>query len=411
MRIVRLVEEAFHRDDEDRPLREIRTPPAYLRAGDIEHKACPYAGSRARSGCPINVGALRQASAHWPELIDALALVRTLHRDARGAGPATLMDLWRVSQLGAALPWFYLLRARGAAPAPAFAAALAKACQGTGVWAQRVLADELAGAPPSGAWTAEAILASSERTGTLVGEVEACAGPEAMLRRCFAALVDGAPTLAHPAVAALAVERDALLGFGAHYANWKLVLWLHALARQFVYADLLLALGHDHALAAPIAALAAAGDDPPDFVRVAPADPAAVSLPSRVAWLTQVASRVVPFAPDGSDRALTAAALAIARVSGVDDFAGDLHDEVAAVARLGAPAAALAARALMTYARLDAILGVAAAAVEAGFARADGDDRPVARLDAATRDRLLSAPPRAALTALAPRTLAALAAR
>ena len=72
MRIVRLVEEAFHRDDEDRPLREIRTPPAYLRAGDIEHKACPYAGSRARSGCPINVGALRQASAHWPELIDAL---------------------------------------------------------------------------------------------------------------------------------------------------------------------------------------------------------------------------------------------------------------------------------------------------------------------------------------------------
>jgi len=256
-----MVEETFHRDDEDRPLREIRTPPAHLRPGDIEHKVCPYPGSRARSGCPMNAGALRQVSAHWAEIIDALALVGALHRDARGPGPATLMDLWRVSQLGAALPWFFLLR-RGAGPAPAFAAALAKACQGTGVWAQRVLADELAGAPPSGAWTAEAILASSERTGTLVGEVEACAGPEAMLRRFFAALIDGAPTLAHPAVAALAAERDALLGFGAHYANWKLVLWLHALARQFVYADLTLALGHDHPLVAPIAALTEAGDDP-----------------------------------------------------------------------------------------------------------------------------------------------------
>lgn len=405
-----MVEETFHRDDEDRPLREIRTPPAHLRPGDIEHKVCPYPGSRARSGCPMNAGALRQVSAHWAEIIDALALVGALHRDARGPGPATLMDLWRVSQLGAALPWFFLLR-RGAGPAPAFAAALAKACQGTGVWAQRVLADELAGAPPSGAWTAEAILASSERTGTLVGEVEACAGPEAMLRRFFAALIDGAPTLAHPAVAALAAERDALLGFGAHYANWKLVLWLHALARQFVYADLTLALGHDHPLVAPIAALTEAGDDPPDFVRVAPPDPAAVSLPSRVAWLTQVASRVVPFAPDGGDRALAVAALAIARVSGVDDVPGELHDEVAAVARLGAPAAALAARALSTYARLDALLGAAAATVEAGFARADGDAHPVARPNAATRDRLLSAPPRAALTALAPRTLGALAAR
>ena len=74
-------------------------------------------------------------------------------------------------------------------------------------------------------------------------------------------------------------------------------------------------------------------------------------------------------------------------------------------------AASPSARALAACARLDAPLGAAAATVEPGSARADGDAHPVARPNAATRDRLLSAPPRAALTALAPRTLGALAAR
>lgn len=403
--VVRMVAEQFHRDDEGRLLRESRAP-AHVRPGEIQHRTCPYAGERRQHPCPMNASALRQTAAHWSDIVDALALLRLIHAEQRGPGAPGLMDLWRVSQLGSALPWFYLLRASSGERCPAFAAALAKATQGVGLWAQRALAEQLAGAPPV-ELTAVGILAAVEASGTLVGEAEVCAGSEAMLRRFFDVLVDGTPTVTSPALARLAAEQADVLTFGAHYASFKLLLWILSLARHFVYSDLLAAVGPHHPLAAPLGALRDAGCDPPDFFLIAPPEPAAVPLANRAAWLDGVATLVVPLAPDGSDGALRAAALAIAHVSGASIAPAELVAEVRTSACIDEHHATIVARALLTYARLDAILGEVAAAVELGFRCGDRGATPPTRFDAAARDALIATPPRAVLARLAPVGLAA----
>lgn len=58
--VARMIEERFHRDVEDRPIREGRTPSEHLREGDIEYRTCPYAGARHQHANPMNVSALRQ---------------------------------------------------------------------------------------------------------------------------------------------------------------------------------------------------------------------------------------------------------------------------------------------------------------------------------------------------------------
>src|SRR5688572_18472589 len=129
-----MIEEQFHRDDEARPLREGRTPAEHLREADIEYKPCPYAGSRREHALPMNVSALHQMSAHWDDILGAMVMMRDAYREIRGVTELDLMDAWRVSQLGSALPWWFVL-GKGET-SPAFAAALAKAMQGVGLWAQ-----------------------------------------------------------------------------------------------------------------------------------------------------------------------------------------------------------------------------------------------------------------------------------
>jgi hypothetical protein len=139
--VLRMVEEQFHRDaEDDRPVREGRTPAEYLRDGEIEYRTCPYSGSR--SGQPMNVSALRQMGTRWDEIVDALALLRAAYAEARGSYTPDLMDVWRVSQLGSALPWFHILRAADAR-APAYAAALSKITLGTGIMTQRLYVKQL----------------------------------------------------------------------------------------------------------------------------------------------------------------------------------------------------------------------------------------------------------------------------
>src|SRR5688500_12719854 len=112
-----MVQEQFHRDTEDRPIREGRTPPSELREGEIEYKTCPYPGSRYMNGRPMNVSALRQTSTHWDEVIDAVAALRVAYTEARRGYRRDVMDIWRVSQLGSALPWFFILREGVTCPA------------------------------------------------------------------------------------------------------------------------------------------------------------------------------------------------------------------------------------------------------------------------------------------------------
>lgn len=396
--LLRMLEERHHRDADDRPLCEVRTPPEHLRPGDLIHRACPYPGSR--HGRPMNVAALAQMSSHWDDVVDTLAVLRTRYAAARPEAAPELLDVWRVSQFAASLPWFFLLRRDQ--PIPGFAAALAKATQGVGLWAQRILVERLAGGPAP-AMTAAAIAASAEATGLLVGEVEACAGSEAMIRRFLEALLTGRPRAEGPAVAALAAAGDEVERFAAHYTNLKLVWWLLALARRFVYADLAAAVPAGHPLGAALVELRDGPGDPPDFFLVGPADPAAVARPVRGAWLTGLAGLVEPLAPDGSDRVLGAVARAVAGAVGAEEPpAATLTDEAATT--VGPDAAPAVAQALATYVHLDRLLGLAATAVEAGL-RGDGTE---VHFPPALRDRLIAAPARAVVTQLAPRTIAAL---
>lgn len=362
--VVRMVEERFHRDDEDRPLREGRTPRELLRPGEIEYRTCPYPGGRHLHANPMNASALRQTSAHWDEILDALARLRTAYARARGGWGSTLADLWRVSQLGSALPWAYVLP--GCGPAPAYAAALAKATLGVGIWAHRMLARGLAEnwTPPP--LTPAAIVELAEASSTLIGATEVCAGSERMLLRFFEAMCEGEP--AGIGRAAELGDAAAVVELGAHYAAFKVALWIYATARRFLYADVA---ASDPARAEQARALLAAPGEPPDCFTVAPRELAAVPPARRAAWLARLAALLEPFAPGGGDRTIR-----------------DAVTRMAAAAGEAAPPAA-------TYARLDAIFGEVVAAVEAGFRRAAGAPPCTEPIDEAVRDRLLVAPPRA----------------
>lgn len=410
--VLRMVEEQFHRDaDDDRPLREGRTPPALLRPGEIERRACPYAGSRL--GRPMNVSALKQTGARWDELVDALALLRAAYTEARGGayGPDVL-DLWRVSQLGSALPWFYILREPGAR-APAFAAALSKATLGTGILAQRLFVEALSRqAIPE--VTSAALLAGAEWTETLVADDEVCAASEKMILRFLDVLVGPARRCEGAGgVAGLAAQRAAVLELGAHYLAFKHLVWMYYLARRFLYGDLVAALGAAPERAAGARALLDDPCEPPDFFVVGPDAMAEVALARRGAWLRALALPLVPLAPGapgGGDAAQAARALELAAAMADDPDVREVAGEVARVTGAPAARAAVIGRALAQYARLDAIFGDAVACTESGFRTAYGRpplEAPREAIDARVRDRLLPNPPRAYLASFAPAWMAA----
>lgn len=368
-----MVEERFHRDDEGRPLREGRTPPEHQRPGEIEYRPCPYPGSRQVAGRPMNVSALRQTSAHWDEITSALGFLRAAYAEARGGYGPDLLDLWRVSQLGSALPWFHVLAGE---PLPAYAAALSKATLGTGILAQRLLLRMLAEAWMPPPLTARTLAELAESTGTLVGESEVCSAPDRMIARFLEVLVgepDASAAAPGPEIRRLIAARDRVLGFGASYGAFKLAMWLYYLARRFLYADLAAARGDGE-----VRALLDAPCEPPDFFVIEPPRPAAVPAALRTAWLDRIAGLIVPFAPDGSDRPVLDAARRIAAV--MQDGGGDP-----------------VARAAAAFARLDAIWGEIVASVEAGLR---GAPCPAA-IDAAIRDRLIVTSPRALFASLA----------
>lgn len=360
--VARMMHEGFHRDVEGRPLRECRTPPEFLRDDDIEHKQCPYSGSRFQHPKPMNVSALRQMGGHWDDVCDALAFLRSAHDDALGVVQPQVMDVWRVCMLGSALPWFFLFR-DGAIPA--YAAALSKATLGQGIWAQRVLMLTIAEGWTPPPLTAASVLALAEENGTLIGDTEVCSAGDKMLLRFFDLLVG------ERVPGRLAAPHDDVLRFGACYAALKLYVWLYSLARRFVYADAVAR----HGASAELAALLDAGVEPSDFFLIEPRDLAAVIPEQRMGWFRSLAGLVTPFGP-----------------AGVDLPVRDLAFQLAAVMGQGHGPAE-------TFAALDLLYARVIAHVEAGFrgaaARADDID-----VSAALRDQLVGASPRELLAKL-----------
>jgi hypothetical protein len=348
MRVLRLVEERHHRDAEGRPIREGRTPREHLRDGDIEYKQCHYAGSRHLAN-PMNVSALRQSSEHWDEVLDALAFLRAGYAELRGGFGPDIMDVWRVSQLGCALPWYFILE--HGEPAPPYAAALSKITLGTALLSHRLLQDALMQrwVPPP--LTAQALHDLAESTGTLLGETEVCSAPAKMIVDFLEVLVAGVPR----GIAQLGAERDRVFRFGAHYTSFKQLLWIHFLARRFLYCDI----GAADFLEAPV--------EPPDCFLIEPPNPAAMPPQIRALWFGALAATVVSIAPDGSDRRMCDLARDVSRIMGAGE----------------SPQA--------TYAALDESFGEMMRAVEAGL----GGSAEGVTIDAAMRDRLIGISPRA----------------
>jgi hypothetical protein len=345
LRVLRMIEERFHRDVEDRPIREGRTPPEFLRDGDIEYKTCPYSGSRL--GKPMNASALRQAGVHWDEVLDALAWLRAAHDNALGITTPGIWDIWRTSQLGSALPWFFILNDK---PVPGYAAALSKMTLGVGIWAQRMFVKSLTEGWTPGHLTAERTLELAEASGTLVGESEVCSGGDKMLLRYFDVHVSASSP------GKLDVPRDEFLRFGSTYASFKLVVWIYYLARRFLYAD-----AETTQFATSV--------EPPDFFIVEPSNLRDVIPQQRLGWFRSLADLVVPIAGDLRLR--------------------DAAFEIAAAMGKGASPAA-------TWSELDTIFGRVVASVEDGLGGG-----PPAEVPAAIRDRLIGASPRTFFTSAA----------
>jgi hypothetical protein len=397
-----MVSEQFHRDAEGRPLREGRTPAEYLREGEIEYRTCPYAGSRYQHACPMNVSALRQTSAHWDAVLDALGLLRIAYTEARGGYDAGVMDLWRVGQLGSALPWFYVL-GRGEI-CPAFAAALSKATLGIGIWAQRVFVDAIARRELLPRFTARRMLETVEATDTLISDTEVCSASDKMLLRFFDVLTaERVAVTGAGEVGGLRAARHELMRFGAHYLAFKQWLWLYWLARRVLYRDLLHALGpgdDHHDLRTALADRMDPAGEPSDCFLLEPDDVPALPPAAREAWFRGLANLSFtprPLAVDGSDAVLRSLALQLATVLGTaPPEAEALGAEAGATLRLGHEEAARAGRALATYVALDRLLGEVLVAVEAGLGGGD------ASAGADLRDRVIHLPPRTTFTRIAP---------
>ena len=400
MLVLRMIEEQFHRDGEGRPIREGRTPREILGADEIEYRQCPYPGSRYLNERPMNVSALRQTSAHWDEIIDAMAFLRTVYQDARAGYRADAMDIWRVSQLGSALPWFYILGQR--ATCPAFAAALSKATLGVGIWGHRVYVKMLEERSLIPRFTSQAMLDTAEQTLTLVAEHEVCAASDKMILRFFDVFTaDSVAATGVGEVAPLMTARDALVRFGAHYVAFKQWIWLYWQARRSLYLDLASVLG-------PLPRMAELMDpraEPPDFSLLSLGENARMRREHRGPWFHLLAMLIEPFSPDGSDAPMREHAMRLAAVMGaLPARCDDIAAEVATVTGTSGDAAARIARCVGMYAALDALLGDVLATVERGLG---GDASAV--FTAAMRDRVLREPPRAMFAALAPQTFAQIA--
>ena len=397
MLLLRMVSEQFHRDSEDRPIREGRTPPELLREGEIEYRTCPYSGTRYMHERPMNVSALRQTSAHWDEVVDALAFLRAAYTHARGGYRADVLDIWRVGQLGSALPWFFILHQR--ATCPAYAAALSKATLGVGIWGWRVFVKNLAERKVVPRFTSQLMLDTAEETETLVADYEVCAASDKMMLKFFDVLtVESVNATGVGEVAKLLDTGDELLRFGAHYIAFKQWVWLYWLARRALYEDLIAVLGEQPEL---VERMDPTGE-PPDFFPLT--TPTQLDRAGRAQWFAGLAKLVEPFALDGSDMAMREHGFALAAIMGREpERADEIAREVAEVTGKDAGACTRIAEAIATYAALDALQADVMASTELGFG-----GEPAAQFDATMRDRVVRMSPRELFAKLAPTKLAAI---
>jgi hypothetical protein len=343
---------------------------------------------------------------HWDDVINSVAMMRAAYQGITNVQAMAVFDLWRVSQLGSALPWFYIFGHDELAPI--YAASLAKATLGMGIWAQTVfvrMAAEQWTPPPM---TSRVILELAEGNSTLLAEKEVCAAPEKMLLRFYDALLDLPPEVKTPQMQRLEANKDSALRFAAFYANEKLALYVLFLARRFIYADLLAALPNSP-VAPQLRELLDAPCEPPDMVMLAPANMPEMPLMKRAGFLASLVMNIVPLAPDKSDVPLQAAMVEVAASMLVQEGPPELVAEIMETQGVPQAQAAIAGRAIAQWARLDHLFTRVVGIVENGMRKAVGADPYDAPILAADRDHLVVVSGRPVLSRLAPRGLSSLA--
>lgn len=179
-------------DEDGRPCGELAS--ARYDPGATEVIACPYAG--VRRGGPMNVTALRQLTAVWPEVVGSAAAL---------AGPdATVFTAFRAAVAGTAAPVVFAERYPDQ-PVPRVLSALFKTSLGfTQVLSALLLADDgVADAPLAELGDGAQFLAYLDDQRWLLGQVQVCAGSPPMLVEMFRALCGHAEPAVATAVADL----------------------------------------------------------------------------------------------------------------------------------------------------------------------------------------------------------------
>jgi hypothetical protein len=221
-------------DEDGRPLGEVAS--ALYGHVTTEVIACPYPDGR--HGRPMNRTALRQVSSVWPSV---LATLQTL----AGSG-TTVHQAWKIALVGISAPLI------SPDPTSRGLSALYKACLGLSqVTSTLLLEDEgVADTPFSELGTGADFFAALDQHGWLLGQLQACSGPAAMLVQMGEALAHGGPPSSPPlplpdparmaeiaastvaSHAAFWVKADDLRARGASIPLRPLPPWLRAVATR-----------------------------------------------------------------------------------------------------------------------------------------------------------------------------------
>lgn len=174
-------------DDEGRLLAERGSEHAVYRQFDVQ--PCPYRDARFQKD--MNVDALAQIRSHWSEIAPA---IRQLVADAQRLSPAgddTLSRLRRVTRTMGSLPEFMVVFLdAGNGDIPALVAILYKLSRGLNTLTGRLTFEPRRGPKAATPTTPDALYDYIDRHGLLVGSMEVCAGPRAMILRVLEALLD-----------------------------------------------------------------------------------------------------------------------------------------------------------------------------------------------------------------------------
>jgi hypothetical protein len=187
-------------DSEGRQVGEANVFPAALRLDvPTSWRACIYAGSRFDDARPMNVSALKSMRAHWPQMMQALAVIREayLRRYPAARQGWTLGDVECLSTLVLALPTWLLMKQHNPVANGALhpvLSSLFRVTDGLRMTTHQMLFVPTQEATLSGhdRVTAQQIHEYAERNHAFASNHGVCAGPKVMIDEFLAVLLDGA---------------------------------------------------------------------------------------------------------------------------------------------------------------------------------------------------------------------------